>query len=228
MKKPGVITAKDVTLHDLEQHFQLQFCEDEQFFPEWQVELPSLTEEELHVLNEVKAAYLNLMKYPVMLENAVQITVVSPLLHLTKLLLPPFHLKTETSVQIIDPNEEIQIEGRIDLLVIEGRLWVLVIESKRAELSIKVGLAQILSYMLATPMPDLPCFGLITNGGSSQFLKLMCNHVPTYAVSRVFDVLNPGNELYQVVRILHHFRQLAFTTGENHHETETVKRNRDS
>ncbi len=217
---PQVIAAKDVTLHDLEQHFHLQFTEERGFFPEWQADFPGITEEEHHVLDEVKAAYMNLITYPVMLENAVQITVVSPLLHLARLLLPPFHLKTETSISIANPDQEIMIEGRIDLLVVEGQFWVLVIESKRAELSIKVGLAQLLSYMLANPTHRHPCFGLITNGGSSLFLKLVFDRTPTYGISRVFDVLNPGNDLYHVVSILKHFRQLALTAYQMDQEAE--------
>ncbi len=208
---PQVIAAATVTLHDLEQHFHLQFSEEHDFFSEWQADLPTISDEERHMLDEVKAAYLNLIKYPVMLENAVQITVVSPLLHLARLLLPPFHPRTETSISVANPDREILIEGRIDLLVVEEQFWILVIESKRAELSIKVGLAQLLSYMLANPTQRHPCYGLITNGGSSVFVKLAFDGTPTYAVSRVFDVLNPGNDLYHVVSILKHFRRLALT-----------------
>ncbi len=216
---PQVIAANTVTLHDLEQHFHLQFNEEPGLFPEWQEGLPAITDEERHVLNDVKAACLNLIKYPVMLENAVQITVVSPLLHLAGLLLPPFHLRTETSISITNPDQEVVIEGRIDLLVVEGQFRALVIESKRAELSIKVGLAQLLSCMLANPTPRHPCFGLITNGGTSLFVKLVFDGTPIYAVSRVFDVLNPGNDLYHVVCILKHFRQLALTTNAVEEET---------
>jgi len=92
---------------------------------------------------------MNLIKYPAMPENAVKLTVLSPLLHLANLLLPLFHIRTETSVKITDPNEDITVEGRIDILVLEHNLWVLVIESKRAEFSIKVGLAQILAYLIS-------------------------------------------------------------------------------
>ncbi len=221
---PQVIAAATVTLHDLEQHFHLQFSEDHDFFSEWQADVPATSDEERHMLDEVKAAYMNLIKYPVMLENAVQITVVSPLLHLSSLLLPPFHLKTETSISVANPDREILIEGRIDLLVVERQFRVLIIESKRAELSIKVGLAQLLAYMLANPTHHHPCYGLITNGGSSLFVKLVFDGVPTYAVSRVFDVLNPGNDLYHVVSILKHFRQLALTACQLDQEAESKNR----
>ncbi|KOR31940.1 hypothetical protein TI05_10435 [Achromatium sp. WMS3] len=207
---PKIIAATNVTLYDLEQHFQLKFNEQPDFFPEWQIEL-NITKEERYSLDDVKAAYMNLIKYPVMLENAVQITVVAPLLHLTKLLLPPFHLQTATSMTISSSDQEVKLEGRIDILVVKDQFWILVIESKRAELSIKVGLAQLLAYMLANPDRQRPCYGLITNGGSSLFVKLNFNDAPEYAISRVFDLLNPGNDLYQMVNILKYLRNLALS-----------------
>ncbi len=142
-------------------------------------------------------------------ENAVKLTVLSPLLHLANLFLPPFHIRTETSVNVTDPDEGITVEGMIDILVLEHNLWVLVIESKRAEFSVKVGLAQILAYMLADPAADKPCFGLITNGGSYVFLKLIRGNHPAYGLSKVFDLLNPGNDLYDVLAVLKNIRQLA-------------------
>ena len=205
----NIIYAKDITLNDLEKNFNLQLSEDGLFFPEWQAEPPEINAEEKKFLNLVKAGYMNLTKYPVMLENAVQLTVLSPLLHLSNLLLAPFHIRTQTSVHVTSMDEDITIEGRIDILVLEQNFWVLVIESKRAELSVRAGLAQILSYMLASPVPQKPCFGLITNGDSYVFLKLVIAESPTYGVSRVFDLMNPGNDLYHVLGILKNIRQLA-------------------
>jgi hypothetical protein len=205
----NIIYAKDITLHDLEKRYNLQLSEDNHFFPEWQIDIPEITDEEKKFLNLVRAGYMNLIKYPVMLENAVQLTVLSPLLHLASLLLAPFHIKTETSVRVTNTDGDVTIEGRIDILILEENFWVLVIESKRSELSIRAGLAQILAYMLASPLPRKPCYGMITNGGSYVFLKIMRTDFPTYGVSRVFDLLNPGNDLYHVLGILKKIRLLA-------------------
>ncbi len=210
----NTIFAKDVTLYELEKSFNLQFSEDRNFFPEWQADYPEMTAEEKFFLDLAKAGYMNLIRYPVMPENAVQLTVLSPLLHLARLLLPPFHIRTETSVSVTGSDKDISIEGRIDILILEQNVWILVIESKRAEFSLKVGMAQILAYMLANPASQKPCFGLITNGGSYIFLKLMKDQGPTYALSRVFDLLNPGNELYQVLGILKNIRQSALNEPE--------------
>lgn len=206
--KNKIVSAKDVTLYDLESNFNLALNEDREFFPEWQKDSFAIPTEERMLLDLAKSAYLNLIKYASMPENAVQLAVVSPLLHLSGLLLPPFHLKTEASIAVTAPNDDLTIEGRIDILVIEQNFWVLVIESKRAEFSLKVGLAQILAYMLSNPVAEKPCFGLITNGGSYLFLKLSQEISPTYGISKVFDLLNPGNDLYDVLSILKNIKQL--------------------
>ncbi len=206
--KNTIVFAKDITLHELEAKFNLSLNQNREFFPEWQSEALTISIEEGILLDLAKSAYLNLIKYSSMPENAVQLAVVSPLLHLSGLLLPPFHLKTEASIAVTAPNDELTIEGKIDILVIEQNFWVLVIESKRAEFSLKVGLAQILAYMLSNPVAEKPCFGLITNGGSYLFLKLSQEISPTYGISKVFDLLNPGNDLYDVLSILKNIKQL--------------------
>ena len=76
------VSAKDVTLYDLETKFNLQLNRDNQFFTEWQTDLPEIMPQEKQFLDLVQESYMNLIKYPVMLENAVQLTVLSPLLHL--------------------------------------------------------------------------------------------------------------------------------------------------
>ncbi len=212
------VLAKDITLIELESKFNLRLNRDNHFFTEWCTNLPEINPQEKQFLDSVQEGYLNLVKYPVMLENAVQITVLSPLLHLAGLLVAPFHIETETSVKITSPGEDVMIEGpvlseaegRIDVLVLKHNFWILVIESKRAELSIKVGLAQILAYMLANLNEQKPCFGLITNGGNFLFLKLARNtDIPFYGVSKTFDLFNPGNELYNILQIIKNIRLQA-------------------
>ena len=62
--------------------------------------------------------------------------------------------------------------------------------------------------MLASPHPERPCFGMITTGGSFIFVKLVRGEVNHYALSKGFLVRNPGNELYEVLRILKRISQL--------------------
>lgn len=202
------ILEKNIRLCDLEAKFRLQLTEDTDFFPEWQTDLPDINDQEKQLLDKIKRGYLNLVKYPPMLENTVQMTVLAPLLCLADLYLPPFRVRSETSVSFSDADEEITIVGRIDVLVLKEHLWIVVIESKRAFFSVEAGLAQLLSYMLANPNHGELNFGLITTGGSFVFVKLAADNRPTYSLSKVFELRSPGNDLYSVLSILKQFRDL--------------------
>jgi hypothetical protein len=202
------LQAKNVTLRDLIEKFQMQLVQDEQFFPEWQNGLPDLSDFEKQFLDKVKAGYFNLVTDPPVLEKPVQLAIVAPILFLADFYLPPFQIKAETSIEISEEDEGVIIRGSLDVLVLKEQLWLLVIESKRASLSLEIGLAQLLAYMMATPHPEKPCFGMLTNGGSFTFVKLVKNQVYQYATSRFFELRNPGNELYDVLKILKQISQL--------------------
>ena len=203
------IPAKDITLRDLVTIFGLNLVEDDQFFREWQDNLPELTDWEKELLDRVKAGYLNLVYYPPLLENSIKMAILSPILFLAGFYLPPFHIKSEKSVRILDEDEGRIIEGRIDSLVLKEQLWVTVIESKRASFSIEEGLPQILAYMLANPHPEKPGFGMITSGGSFIFVKLVKGETPQYATSNLFELRNRGNDLYTVLRVLKQLGRLS-------------------
>lgn len=76
-----VVSAKDITLRDLETQFDLRLSEDSRFFTEWQTDGQNIAPEEKRFLDLAKSAYLNLVKYPTMLENAVKQAVVFLLLN---------------------------------------------------------------------------------------------------------------------------------------------------
>ena len=78
----------------------------------------------------------------------------------------------------------------------------MVIESKQAKFSVEAGLAQILAYMLDHPNSNKRCFGMITNGGSCMFVKLLKGEVPQYALSDLFGITNQRNNLIDVLKIL--------------------------
>ena len=63
--------------------------------------------------------------------------------------------------------------------------------------------------MLGNPHLEKPSFGMITTGGSFIFLKLVKGEKPQYGLSKTFATLNPGNELYDVLRILKSLCQLV-------------------
>lgn len=204
------IAADKITLYDLGQRFQLRQAVDPAFFSEWQGDLPPLTEAEQQRLERVRAIVANLEQRSV-LENTVKLAVVSPLLDLSGLFLPPFYVSTEDSIEIEAIDKSIVVRGRIDVLVLKDQLWVLVIESKRAEFSLKVGIPQALSYMLATPQKRCPLYGLVTNGTEFVFLKLLFQDTPCYARSRQF-ILGQDHDLNRVLQIL---KRLAERVGQD-------------
>ncbi|MEB3338379.1 MAG: type I restriction enzyme HsdR N-terminal domain-containing protein [Leptolyngbyaceae bacterium] len=196
------LPAKHVTLGELSEHFGLDLTEDEQFFQEWQADLPELTAVDEQRLDRVKSSFSDLLKYPPLLENTVKMVVLSPLLDLAEVYQKPFHIKSEPSFQMMTEDEGTGIRGDVDVLVLRDRLWVMVIEAKRAAIDVDEGRAQLLSYMLANPNPEKPTFGMITNGRNFLFAKLLRQPTPRYALSRLFSLVNPGNELYKVLRVL--------------------------
>lgn len=158
------IQAKNVTLRDLIDNFGLQLVRDNQFFREWQDNLPAVTDSEKQLLDRVVDGFINLLNYPPVLEDVVRMSVLDPLLFIGGFYLPPFHVKSEQSVEITTEDEGTLITGSLDALVLKERLWILVVEFKRVSISVEEGLPQILSYMLGSPDLDQPCFGIITNG----------------------------------------------------------------
>lgn len=62
-----IIQAQDIDLRYLIENFGLQLVEDNQFFREWQEDVPELSDSDKQLLDKVKAGYLNLLNYPPLL-----------------------------------------------------------------------------------------------------------------------------------------------------------------
>jgi len=195
------IQAKTLTLLDVETKFNFQLCEDEQFFREWIDDLPEISDDKKRSLDNVKAGYINSVKYA-MLEDTVKMVVLAPLLFLADFYLTPFHIEAEKSVELTIEDEDTIVRGSIDVLLLLKSFWVVAIEAKRSQYSVEAGLPQLLFYMLNDPSPEQVTFGLLTNGSSFRFIKMTKRDISQYAVSKLFDIANPGNELYEVFRIL--------------------------
>lgn len=206
------LQASVIPIDELEFRFNLVEVEDDQFFREWQDNLPEITDIEKQMLDKVRTGYFNLLKHPPLLENSIRMAVIAPLLFFADFYLHPHHIKAEKSVDISTEDEGVIVEGRIDALVLKQQFWVTVIESKRASYSVEAGLSQMLAYMLANPHPDKPSFGMISNGGSFLFAKLVKGETPQYATSSQFSLRRKaGNDLYSVLSILKRLGQLTMT-----------------
>jgi hypothetical protein len=202
------LPAKEVTLRDLTDQFGLTLVRNDRFFPEWQEGLPNLTEFEMQVLDKIKAGYENLRSDPPVLERAVQLSVIGPMLFLADFYLPPFHIRAEQSTEVTAEDEDMVIRGKLDVLLLKDGFWLMVIESKGFKFSPEVGVAQLLAYMLSSPDRDRPIFGLIASGSEFQFFKLVQGGTPQYAMSDHFATLNRINGLYDVFRIMKRIGQL--------------------
>ncbi|WP_448573203.1 restriction endonuclease subunit R [Trichothermofontia sp.] len=206
------IAAADTTLQSLKQSLGLQLASNPHFFPEWTPELTmgpdSLINADRKQLNRVKTNFLEMLEDPPVLENSVKMVVLSPLLDLAGFYRHPFRIATETSIAIALEDEGITIGGRIDILVIKANLWITAIESKRSDFAVTRAIPQTLSYMLGHPSLETPTFGLITNGTDFLFLKAQRTPTPQYAMSRLFSLINPNNELHDVLAILKYLGSL--------------------
>ncbi len=208
------IQAQDISLEELQENFGLQLIsdrsapfQDRQFFPEWQENLPCLTEEEKRCLARVRSNYFNLVNRRPLLEEGVKMVVLSPLLDLAGFFQPPFSIRTENSVEISAEDKGLIVRGRIDVLVVQQRLWILVIESKSTKFDVMEALPQALAYMLNNPKNDQPKFGFLVNGREFVFVKLQQGDVPIYDRSYALSI-ERKNELEQVLAALKAIGQL--------------------
>jgi hypothetical protein len=204
-----IIQARDINLRYLIDNFGIQLVREPDFFCEWQRNLLELTDNDKQLLDKIKEGYFNLLNYPPLLEGVVRQAITDPLLFIGDFYLAPFYVKSEESIDIEVPDKDIIVKGRIDTLVLCNQLWVMIIESKKASFSVESGLAQILAYMLGSPTIDKPTFGMIATGSEFIFIKLVKGDTNEYATSKVFSMRNPGNDLYDVLKIFKKLIKIA-------------------
>jgi len=58
--------------------------------------------------------------------------------------------------------------------------------------------------MMCNPQPEIPSFGLITNGDEFIFLKAIVQPTPLYSASRLYSIFFPtgSQDLAEVFRVL--------------------------
>jgi hypothetical protein len=109
-------------------------------------------------------------------------------------------------IEAIGDGDEV-LRGRIDALVLQNQLWIVLIESKKATFDLELALPQTIAYMAANPQPERPLFGMIVNGSSYLFVKLLGER---YGTSDLFATRSQHrNNLYEVLVILRHLGQLG-------------------
>lgn len=196
------ISKTITTLAVLKQKFNLSATDNDQFFNEWQQDLPDLTTQEKETLEQIKRRFERHRERSPLAEGVINQLLISPLLTLAGLYDEPFYVTTEASVELEIEEEEEILRGRIDTLIIAQQLWVLIIESK-STIAFPVALPQIMTYMMANPNPQIPVYGLIGNGDEFMFIKMLTQGVPQYDFSNIFSLLLPRrNQLEDILQIL--------------------------
>jgi hypothetical protein len=201
------IAESITTLGDVESSLGLSQREDLTFFSESFERLPDLTAAEIATLDRIRQRYLFHQKNGSLSEGIVQIVAVTPLLDLAGLCDPPFLIRTEESVRIQVEDEDVVLNGRIDVLVIQNQMWVLVVEEKRGGLNSSVATPQALTYMAATPR-DRPEGGVASHrpeGGAASHRPEggAASHRPEGGVGShrpVFGMVTNGED-YQFIKL---------------------------
>jgi predicted type IV restriction endonuclease len=194
-----------ITMAAVEERFNLTYSTDPAFFPEWDEALPQLPDRDRATLAHLQQRFLDHRNRGALPEGTVDKLLVSPLLDLAGLYEPRFTIRTEASVEIQLEERNELLQGRMDTLVVQDELWVLVVEAKNTTLSLSVAIPQALTYMLSTPHPEKPVFGLVTNGDDFRFIKLLKREREQYQfdLSDVFSLVPPHrSKLHQVLQIL--------------------------
>jgi hypothetical protein len=188
------------TLEDLNQRLGLVQTDNEGFFTEWSIDLPSLTEQEQTGIARIKQRYDYHRADGLLLEGTINLIITAPLLELLGFIDPPFRLKSPHGIalELEDPIEVVR--GFVDVLVLQEQLWILTVESKRTSISVPAAIPQLLAYMAANPNRQLPQYGVATNGDEFVFLKLATGC--EYDTSRSFSLFPRRHELGQVAQIL--------------------------
>jgi hypothetical protein len=203
MAKFVAISDAVKSLSEVESRFGIRRNADADFFGEWQAGLPELSELDRLALARMGERLAYHRGEGELLEGAVMLLAVSPLLEIAGLYDPPFRMRAEAAVELaIDDGEEL-LRGRIDVLILQGALWVLVVEAKKTTISARSALPQALAYMM-TGTGGLPRFGMVTNGDDVLFVKLGAGAADEleYGLSRSLSLYTVGSEVELAVRVL--------------------------
>jgi hypothetical protein len=200
------------TLNEVESKFNLVRAVDPQFFTEWTENLPPLTDAERASLDRIRGRYRYHRADGNLAEGVINLMVLSPLLDLAGFYDPPFKLRSEVGVELTIASatadlDNKPLQGRLDFLVVQNQFWVVLVESKGTAINLEDAIPQTLAYMLATPNPTQPIYGMATNGGEFLFLKCDRQTTPEYDLSSIYSQLPLRNELYSVLQILKRFGQ---------------------
>ena len=208
MVQSFAITNAITSFRDVQEKFNLNPSADPQFFLEWLESLPELTETEKTVLDRLRNRYFFYAEDGAITEGTIKLIIVSPLLELVGFCDPPFKIRGEQAVKIELEDEETPLQGFIDALVIQERLWVVIIEAKRYGFNVSLAIPQALAYMMGNLQPQLPVFGLATNGEDYIFIKLDRQQKIYDTSDKLTLSRRSQNQLYDVMQVMKRLKGL--------------------
>ena len=200
------ISKTMLTLADVSDRLKLQVSLDRNFFSEWRQELPDLTQSERGEIDRLQARFAAHRYRGRVAEGAVDKLLLSPLLDLVGFYEPEFEIRAEETIIFEVRDRDEILRGRMDTLIIRDGLWVLVLEAKRTAM-----VPQALAYMMASPHPDRPVYGLVSNGEEFIFLKVLASPTQIYSTSKLYATFFPpdSQDLAEVVQVLKQIKTLA-------------------
>jgi predicted type IV restriction endonuclease len=195
------VTSAMTSLTIAEEFLNLRQADDPAFFSEWTLGKSTLSKLDQEFLDRLQRRYRYYQAEGAITESTVNLILVSPLLEYLGLCDPPYKVRGEKYVRIEIEDQDQILDGLIDFLVVRDSFWLVLLECKRYGFSPFQALPQTLAYMAKNL--NGPTFGLITTGEDYLFVKLD-RAQNLYDISDKFTLsTRQGNELYQVVQILH-------------------------
>ena len=105
------VTEAITDLNEAHRKFNLSRTGGPAFFPEWRLDLPTLTEAEKAAVDRYRDRYLDYAAEGSISEGTINVIMVAPLLELLGLCDSPYRIRGERYVQIAIENEWQNLEG---------------------------------------------------------------------------------------------------------------------
>lgn len=195
------ITKAITNLEQVHTTLNLSPTDDLDFFWEWRINLPELTDAERAALDRLRDRYRHYQTRGAITESTVSLILVAPLLELLGLYDPPHWVKGEKYIKIEIEDGDRTLDGLIDILILNDQVWLIVLETKRYGFSVLQALPQTLAYMMGSPENKV-VYGLITTGEDYLFVKLDPQQRCYDWSDKLTLSTRQGNQLYQVVQVL--------------------------
>jgi hypothetical protein len=201
------LNARMLTLDDVERLLPLIEAPSATFRESLQLE--PLTTFEQQELEQIRNDFLRYLSAGKVSEGQVKFLVLAPLMRLAGFYQLPLEISLEEDIaDLVIQDEDIVINGRIDILTVEKMqnpgFWVLVIEAKNSAVDVFAGLPQLLTYVFNQLKHQSTVWGLVTNGRNYLFCQISQDNPSIYRLLPELSLSDPERlvELLQVLKAI--------------------------